>query len=206
MRTYNGHTSIMFGMFTVSAAMASMACGAESDTASDDVAAVRSAAKKPKSSEPTFRLGSTLANTGTVVRGGPAACPPESEQAVCNCTAMPGCAEAAPNGWEPKNVFLSYEGCVYQMHTIAAVAENDFSGTVALEVLNLPSGVVSETASAITIPEGFLSRSAALKLVAAPDAPLGDTVVTVRGTSGSLVRTLDLAIAVRDALPPCPTQ
>ncbi|MDQ3862206.1 MAG: hypothetical protein M3317_01645 [Actinomycetota bacterium] len=38
-------------------------------------------------------------------------------------------------------------------------------------------------------------------LQASDDATLGDATVTVRATSGSLVHTLDLPIAVADQLP-----
>jgi hypothetical protein len=180
------------------------ACAAEADHDGEALGVIQSQASKKKTSEPSFNLASTLASVGTIVRGGPAGCPPASEpDAVCNCL-WPECGADAPSFWEPKNVFLSYEGCVYQSHQVVVSTENGFSGTVSLELLGLPPGVVSETPTSIFVPAGFSSKGAPFKLVAAAGAVLGDAVVTVRATSGNILRTLNLPITVQDELPACP--
>jgi len=82
------------------------------------------------------------------------------------------------------------------------VSLNGFGGDVKLEVLHLPAGVTSQTATKLTVPRRGVV-SAPFRLQASGDAALGDATVTVRATSGSLVHTLDLPISVADQLPSC---
>src|SRR5829696_1348339 len=120
---------------------------------------------------------------GYVVRGGLPSCA--------------GCTTAV----EPRYVGASFD-CFYDSNTISLVSLNGFGGDVKLEVLNLPAGVTSQTATKLTVPrKGVVS--APFKLQASGDAALGDATVTVRATSGTIVHTLDLPISVADQLPSC---
>ena len=120
---------------------------------------------------------------GHVVRGGLASCV--------------GCTTAV----EPRYVGASFD-CFYDSNTISLVSLSDFSGDVKLEVLNLPAGVTSQTATKLTVPRrGVISTP--FKLQASGDAALGDAALTVRATSGSIAHTLDLPISVADQLPSC---
>jgi hypothetical protein len=120
---------------------------------------------------------------GNVIRGGLPSCA--------------GCTTAV----EPRYIGASFD-CFYDSNTISLVSLNDFGGDVKLEVLNLPAGVTSQTATKLTLPRrGGVSTP--FKLQASGDAALGDATVTVRATSGSIVHTLDLPISVADQLPSC---
>src|SRR3712207_4929242 len=70
---------------------------------------------------------------GYVVRGGLPSCA--------------GCTTAV----EPRYVGRSFS-CFYDSNTISLVSLNDFSGVVRLEILNLPAGVTSQTATKLTVP------------------------------------------------------
>src|SRR5215210_2231202 len=120
---------------------------------------------------------------GYVVRGGLSSC--------ANCT----------TAVEPRYVGRSFS-CFYDSNSIDLVSLNGFSGDVRLEVLDLPAGVASQTATKLTVPRrGAVGTP--FKLQASGDAALGDVNVTVRATSGSIVHTLDLPISVADQLPSC---
>jgi hypothetical protein len=120
---------------------------------------------------------------GYVVRGGLPSCA--------------GCTTAV----EPRYVGASFD-CFYDSNTISLVSLNSFGGDVKLEVLNLPAGVTSQTATKLTVPRRGIV-SAPFELQASGDAALGDATLTVRATSGSIVHTLDLPISVADQLPSC---
>jgi hypothetical protein len=112
-------------------------------------------------------------------------------------TSCAGCTTAV----EPRYVGTSFS-CFYDSNTISLVSLNGFSGDVKLEVLNLPAGVMSQTATKVTVPRrGAISTP--FKLEASGDTELGDATVTVRAISGSIVHTLDLPISVADQLPSC---
>ncbi len=120
---------------------------------------------------------------GHVVRGGLPSCA--------------GCTTAV----EPRYVGTSFS-CFYDSNTISLVSLNDFSGDVRLEVLNLPAGVTSQTATKLTVSRrGVVSTP--FKLQASGDAALGDATAMVRATSGSIVHTLNLPISVADQLQSC---
>jgi hypothetical protein len=120
---------------------------------------------------------------GYVVRGGLSSCP--------ECT----------TAVEPRYVGRSFS-CFYDSNSISLVSLNDFSGVVRLEVLDLPDGVTSQTATSLNVPRrGAVGTP--FKLQASGDAALGDATVKVRATSGSIVHTLNLPISVADQLPSC---
>jgi hypothetical protein len=102
---------------------------------------------------------------------------------------------------EPRYVIDSL-GCAYDSNTISSVSLNGFEGTITLEVLNLPAGVTSQTATSMFLTRGN-AVSTPFKLQAASSAALGSATVTVRATSGAIVRTIDLPISVVDQPPPC---
>jgi hypothetical protein len=113
---------------------------------------------------------------------------------------MPSCA-GCTTAVEPRYVGRSFS-CFYDSNTIGLASLNDFSGDVRLEILNLPAGVTSQTATRFTVPRrGAVSTP--FKLQASGDAALGDATVTIRATSGSLTHILDLPISVADRLPSC---
>jgi hypothetical protein len=113
---------------------------------------------------------------------------------------LPSCA-GCTTAVEPRYVGKSFT-CFYDSNTISLVSLNDFSGDVRLEVLNLPAGVTSQTATKLTVPRrGVVSTP--FKLEASGDAALGGATVTVRATSGTIVHTLNLPISVADQLPAC---
>ncbi|MGH2559530.1 MAG: hypothetical protein ACRDJH_10730 [Thermomicrobiales bacterium] len=102
----------------------------------------------------------------------------------------------------PLSRMWSYGGCFYVTTVIYVTPRNDFIGTVTLEILNLPAGVTSQTATSVTITDWRMAN-ATLKLFAASDAALGNATVTVRATSGAIMHTLDLEFWVVDELPFC---
>jgi hypothetical protein len=108
-----------------------------------------------------------------------------------------GCTTAV----EPRYVGRSFD-CFYDSNSISVVSLNDFSGNVTLEVLNLPAGVTSQTATNLSVPRRG-AASVPFRLQASGDAALGDATVTVRAKSGSIVHTLELPISVADELPSC---
>ena len=113
---------------------------------------------------------------------------------------LPSCA-GCTTAVEPRYIGASFD-CFYDSNTISLVSLNDFGGDVKLEVLNLPAGVTSQTATKLTLPRrGAVSTP--FRLQARGDAALGDATVTIRATSGSIVHTLDLPISVADQLPSC---
>ncbi len=134
-----------------------------------------------------FTLGANYqppAFVGHLVRGGLASCP--------NCT----------TAVEPRYVGTSFS-CFYDSNFLGFASLNDFSGTVTLEVLDLPPGVTSQTATSVVVPRRG-ATSTPLRLQADSSAALGSATVTVRATSGALVHTLQLPISVADQLPACP--
>lgn len=139
-----------------------------------------------KSSGGDFSLCcTTLDNPGFVIRGGLESC------SICD-----------PNtDWEPRYYSCGFSSCGYNGSWIVIEPIDGFKGFVTLEILNLPPGVTSQTASRVRI-DRFGSTITPFKLHAATDAALGDFVVTVRATSGEIVHTNDELIRVADALPP----
>lgn len=98
-------------------------------------------------------------------------------------------------------------GCDFLSNSSEFRSHFGFTGTIDIELLNLPPGVTSQTPGQVTItgptPGASSSPDAAFVLQAAADAQLGDATVTLRATSGDLVQTRDLPIRVVDELPAC---
>jgi len=108
-----------------------------------------------------------------------------------------GCTTAV----KPRYVGMSFN-CFYDSNTISLVSLNNLGGNVTLDVLNLPAGVTSQTATNLTAPRrGVVSAS--FKSHAGGDAASGDATVTVRAKSGSIGHTVDLPISVADQWPAC---
>jgi hypothetical protein len=114
---------------------------------------------------------------------------------------LPDCPDCT-TAIEPRYLGTSFS-CFYDSNTLSLASLNGFSGTVTLEILNLPPGVTSWTAASMVVPRrGAVSTP--LSLRAEPGAAVGDATVTVRATSGGLVHSLSLPIRVADQLPACP--
>lgn len=84
---------------------------------------------------------------------------------------------------------------------------SNFSGTVNIEILNLPPNITAEIPSSVFVPL-FGRAVIPVKLRASTAAELMNVSgVTFRGTSGSIVHTAQLpAFTVVDQLPPLPPQ
>ncbi|MBI2917350.1 MAG: hypothetical protein HYY01_05075 [Chloroflexi bacterium] len=135
---------------------------------------------------PDFALSANFGSSfvGHLVRGGLADCP--------------GCATSI----EPRYLLTSFGECFFDSNTLSVVSLNDFQGTVALQVVDLPPGVSSQTATTLNVPRrGAVTTP--FKLLAATDAALGDATITVRATSGGITHTLALPVSVSDQLPFC---
>jgi hypothetical protein len=138
---------------------------------------------------PDFALGTNRMSpwwTGYLVRGGlrKVDCP------LCQ------------SDFEPRYITFDYGECSYANNTIDVVSLNGFEGTITLEILNLPSGVTSRTATSIFLPRQY-AASTGLLLDASTTSALGDATITIRGTSGSIVHTVDHFISIVDQMPPC---
>ena len=104
--------------------------------------------------------------------------------------------------FEPRYVTFDYGECSYANNDIVVVSENGFEGSITLEILNLPPGVTSRTATSIFLPYSY-AASTGLILEASTNSALGDATITIRGTSGSIVHTVDHFISVVNQMPPC---
>lgn len=97
--------------------------------------------------------------------------------------------------------------CSWSTNNVEVRSHWGFTGTITLELLDLPTGVTSQTSGSLTItgPTAYAQTSpdTAFILAAASSAPLGDATVTLRATSGGVVRTRELPIRVVDQLPSC---
>jgi len=125
---------------------------------------------------------------GFVVQGGLATCP-----AFDNCLPNPG--------FEPRYFSCGFFDCGYNNATVVLTSINGFAGTVSLQLLNLPAGVTSQTAPSVTLAENATTYTD-FKLQAAAGVQPGDYLVTVRATSGGLVRDAAHLIRVVGQLPP----
>lgn len=137
---------------------------------------------------------------GFLVRAGLPTCP-----AGFACVAAVD--EPVGPGWEPRTLSVSDTGFTgYVSNEIEITSRNGYSGTVMLEVLNLPRGVISQTATFVNVSAGN-SISTPFMLQAAADAALGNHLVTVRATSDThtSVQESTFTISIVDHLPPPPT-
>lgn len=108
----------------------------------------------------------------------------------------------APPSVEPRYLVTSFGECFFDSNTVSVVSLNDFQDAVTLEVLNLPAGVSSQTATSLNVPRRS-ATSTPLKLLAASTAVPGDATITVRAMSGGIAHSLALPISVSDQLPFC---
>ncbi len=125
-------------------------------------------------------------DTGFLVAGGFPTCP-----------AFYGCN----HNWEPRLLShpeIGFSG--YVGGTVGIAPLNGFTGTVTLELLNLPPGVTSQTATNVTLAANTVATP--LKLQVASTAALGNFNVTLRATSGVLVHEGSFPISVVDSLRP----
>lgn len=137
---------------------------------------------------PDFALGVA---EGFIVPGGFPTCP---DYYGCN----------PDRNWEPRELVFGFFGIAgYQGSTISLQSINGFSGTVTLELLNLPPGVTSQTATTMTVAANA-TTSTPFKLQASSTTLPGDYTVTVRATSGSLVHEWSSPLHVVDPLPALP--
>ena len=95
----------------------------------------------------------------------------------------------------------SYGSCFWTTNWLGMVSLNGFEGDVTLEVLNLPPGITEEMPASAFVPRGG-AKVVTVALRATAAAALGDVTVTLRGTSGTIVHTVDLPFMVVDQLPP----
>jgi hypothetical protein len=156
-------------------------------------------AARAQTASPDFSLAPAVANQvlslGYLVRGGLQSC-------TGNC--LGALVEPKLQACVDDFTCTTY---VYTTSNLEVISKNGFLGTVTLELLDLPAGVVSQVAPSVTIASGsgfppFASTPFTLKAGAA--APLGTFTVTVRATSGLLVHTIGYTVTIVDALPPLP--
>lgn len=95
----------------------------------------------------------------------------------------------------------SYGSCFWTTNWLGMVSLHGFEDDITLEVLNLPPGVTEEMPDFAFVPRGG-AEVVTVALLATSDTALGDGTVTLRGTSGTIVHTLDLPFHVVDELPP----
>jgi hypothetical protein len=125
---------------------------------------------------------------GFQVVGGLASCP-----SFDNCLPNPS--------FEPRYFSCGFTDCGYNNASVVLTSLNGFSGTVTLQVLNLPAGVTSLTTSSVNLASNATAYTD-FKLQAASTAVPGDYLVTVRATSGALVHDALHLLRVVDQLPP----
>lgn len=125
---------------------------------------------------------------GFLVQGGLPTCP-----AFDNC---------APNpSFEPRYFSCGFSDCGYNNASVVLSSINGFAGSVTLQVLGLPAGVTSQTATTVTL-NGNSTTYTDFSLQAAATAVPGDYLVTVRATSDALVHDAQHLIRVVAQLPP----
>lgn len=125
---------------------------------------------------------------GYLVRGGLPECDPAS-----NC---------GTHNWEPRYFSCGFTACGFDGAFVSISASGGFSGKITLEITDLPPGVTSQTATSVQIKKNRTFVVTGFVLSAASSAPTGDFLVTVRGTSGSLVRERQRLVRIVDQLPP----
>jgi hypothetical protein len=98
---------------------------------------------------------------------------------------------------------LQIYGWAWCTNHLRLTSYQGWSGTVNLEVLNLPAGVISEIPTSVFVPSRG-SASVPIRFLAPANAPLTTVTVTLRGTSGAKVKTADVLFTIVDQLPPLP--
>ena len=98
------------------------------------------------------------------------------------------------------SVTLQQQGA-YQIQGISAKTVNGFSGDITLSISGLPAGVTTIPGSVpILSPTGSVSSSG-FQMVAAQNAAVGTTTITVTGTSGALTHSVTFPLSVTAAAP-----
>ncbi len=101
----------------------------------------------------------------------------------------------------PLYASVAFGICAYTVNFLFVDSVNGFEGEVTLDVLNLPPGVTEDMADSVFVsPDRGFATPIVLRATTA--APLGDATVTLRGTSGTIVHTVDLPFHIVDQLPP----
>lgn len=98
---------------------------------------------------------------------------------------------------------LQIYGWAWYTNTLRLVSYQGWSGNVQLSVLNLPQGVTSAMPASVFVPSGG-SAMVPIRFLASTSAALATTTVTLRATSGSVVKTGDVRFSVVNQLPPLP--
>ena len=118
--------------------------------------------------------------------------------------AKPGSPCSNCNGGLPEPAYLANSlGCFYDSNSMTIFPLNGFLGTVNLKLSGLPSGVTSRTATSVTVTRIGYPAIFTFELKASSTATLGNATVTITGTSGSIVHTIQMPISVGTVLPPC---
>jgi hypothetical protein len=116
----------------------------------------------------------------------------------------PGVAAApAATAATPDILLASYSGWFWSDNYLMVISRNGFSGNVPLAALNLPPGVTSEMPASVVVPKSG-SVIDSIRLRASTTSALTSATVTLRGTSGALVRSSTLQFRVVDQLPRLP--
>jgi hypothetical protein len=118
---------------------------------------------------------------GYLVRGGLLSCP------TCTTSTEPR--------YRVTGFTLGWDG-----NSLGFTSLNDFSGTVSIQVSGLPADVSSETATSVSVPRRS-SVSTPLRLRAASTAALGEATITVRASGGGRTHSIQVPVAIVDALP-----
>jgi hypothetical protein len=98
---------------------------------------------------------------------------------------------------------LQIYGWAWYTNHLRVVSFQGWTGTVNLEVLNLPAGVISEIPTSVFVPKSG-SATVPIRFLAPANTPLTTATVTLRGTSGTNVKTANVAFTIVDQLPPLP--
>jgi hypothetical protein len=159
-------------------------------------------------------LAMTTVTGPALASGGTTTPPPDFALGVAASYIVPGGFPTCPDyyncnpdrNWEPRELTVGFFGITgYQGATLVLQSLNGFSGTVTLELLNLPPGVTSQTATTMTVAANA-TTSTPFKLQASATTPTGDYTVTVRVTGGSLVHEWSAPLHVVDPLPALPPE
>ena len=97
---------------------------------------------------------------------------------------------------------LPIYGWAWYTNILRVTPLNGFTGNVTLEVLGLPPGVISEIPSSVFVQSKMVSVP--IRFLAPANAPLTTATVTLRGTSGGVVKTQAVQFTIVDQLPPLP--
>ena len=92
------------------------------------------------------------------------------------------------------------QGGALQLQAVQATPRNGFIGTISLALSATPTGVTITPPAPLSITVPGISQ-ATFQLAASQTAPVGNTTVTVSGTSGTLTHTATFSLVVTQAAP-----